>query len=374
MRVGIPKEPDPAERRVAVTPTIAKSMAGLATVTVEPDAGRAAGFPDEAFRANGAEIGDPWSAEVIAIVGPPPGDHLARAGEGATVIGFLAPFTDGAVVRTLAERKLTAFAFEAMPRTTLAQSMDALSSQATAAGYAAVLAAAAASPRFFPMLTTAAGTIRPSRVLVLGTGVAGLQAVATARRLGAIVSAYDIRPEAREQVESLGASFVEAPVDAEAATAAGYAREVAEDAQRRQLEALTPEVARSDVVITTALIPGRPAPLLIDAGMVERMRPGTVIVDVAAPAGGNCALTRPGAEVVHAGVSILGPEDLPSRVASDASDMYGRNVLELLRHLTAEGEIELDFDDEIVDGACVAHAGEIRHPEARRAAGSEEAG
>ena len=257
---------------------------------------------------------------------------------------------------------------EAVPRTTLAQSMDALSSQASAAGYQAVLVAATAAPQIFPMMITAAGTIAPVKLLVLGAGVSGLQAIATARRLGAVVSAYDIRPQVQEQIESLGATFIAAPVDESAAAATGYAKEVADETQRRQQAALAPVVAASDVVITTAQIPGRPAPLLVSREMVETMQPGAVIVDVAAPSGGNCELTRPGEEVVHSGVRIMGPTDLAGRVAVDASEMYARNLAAFIERIAdGDGGLALDFDDEIVAGACITHDGRVLHPVTRRA-------
>jgi NAD(P) transhydrogenase subunit alpha len=249
--------------------------------------------------------------------------------------------------------------------------MDALSSQATAAGYQAVLVAAAASPRFLPMLTTAAGTIPPAKVLVLGAGVAGLQAIATARRLGAVVSAYDIRPEVEEQVQSLGAKFVAAPVDESASAASGYAKEVADETQRRQLEALAPQVAASDIVITTAQIPGRPAPLLVSREMVEAMRTGSVVVDIAAASGGNVELSKPDETVVHHGVSILGPSDLAGQVAHDASQMYARNVTALLGRMTADGELAIDMEDEILAGCGITHAGEVVHPVVRRQLANE---
>ena len=287
-------------------------------------------------------------------------------------MGFLDPFDAIDLVTVLIKRRITAFAMESIPRTTLAQSMDALSSQATAAGYHAVLVAATETPRFFPMLTTAAGTIPPVKLLVLGAGVAGLQAIATARRLGASVSAYDIRPEVREQIESLGARFVAAPVDESAAAASGYAREVSDETQRRQQDALAEVVEDSDVVVTTAQIPGSPAPLLVSREMVERMRQGSVIVDVAAPSGGNCELTRPGETVLHNGVKVMGPVDLPGRVAYDASQMYSRNLASFLTRLTGEeGELTYDFENQIVSEACITHDGRVTHPVVRRSMGLE---
>jgi H+-translocating NAD(P) transhydrogenase subunit alpha len=344
-------------------------------IVVESGAGAAAGFSDRAYVDAGAEVTDAplAGAELTVVVGPPEPDLVAGVPEGSVLIGFLDPFQADELIPVLIERRITALAMESIPRTTLAQSMDALSSQATAAGYFAVLLAAVETPRFFPMLTTAAGTVPPVKLLVLGAGVAGLQAIATGRRLGASVSAYDIRPEVKEQIESLGARFVAAPVEEEAAEESGYAKEVSEETKRRQQQALADVVADSDVVITTAQIPGRPAPSLIPADMVERMRPGSVIVDVAAPTGGNCELTRPGETVDHGGVRILGPIDLPARVAHDASQMYARNLASLLSRLVdEEGRLSLNFDDEIVAGSCITHDGEVRHPGVREAMGLED--
>ena len=370
MRIGVPKEPAPRERRVAITPQVAlRLVEGRLAVAVEAGAGTAAAFTDDDYRDAGAEIvegAEALRSDVVVVVGPPPLELAGAVLEGSVLVGFLEPFTSLDLVRLLASRNISSFAMEAIPRTTLAQSMDALSSQATAAGYHAVLAAAAASPRFFPMFTTAAGTIPPAKVLVLGAGVAGLQAIATARRLGAVVSAYDIRPEVEEQVQSLGAKFVAAPVDESLAAASGYAKEVADETQRRQLEALAPHVAESDVVITTAQIPGRPAPLLVSREMVEAMRSGSVIVDSAVGSGGNVELSRADETVVHGGVSILGPTDLASQVAHDASQMYARNAMALLGLMTEEGELSLDMDDEILAGCGITHGGEVVHPVVRR--------
>ncbi len=336
---------------------------------MEPGAGELARFDDAQYVEAGATVGNDTlrDTHVVLIVGPPSIETIKRIQAGSILIGFLDPFAGGPAVTAMLERRITSFAMEAIPRTTLAQSMDALSSQATVAGYQAVIEAAKASPRLFPMLVTAAGTIPPVRVLVLGAGVAGLQAIATAKRLGAVVSAYDIRPEVSQQIESLGAKFVAAPVDESAAAATGYAKEVADETQRRQQDALSPHVADSDVVITTAQIPGSPAPLLVSKEMVEKMRPGSVIVDVAAPTGGNCELTEAGKIVEHSGVSILGPADLPGRVALDASQMYARNVTSFLARLVNEDlEVDLDFDDEIISEACITHDGKVVHPVVRR--------
>jgi H+-translocating NAD(P) transhydrogenase subunit alpha len=372
MRIAVPGEA-PGERRVAVTPQVVTRLIEAGHhVVVEAGAGADAGFTDDEYREVGATVSeDPYTdADVVAVVGPPSNEQGERLPEGSALVGFLDPFAAIDLISILAKRRITAFAMEAIPRTTLAQSMDALSSQATAAGYHAVLVAAAATPRFFPMLTTAAGTIPPVKLLVLGAGVAGLQAIATARRLGASVSAYDIRPEVREQIESLGAKFVAAPVDESAAAATGYAREVSDETQRRQQDSLAAVVAETDVVITTAQIPGSPAPLLMSREMVERMRPGSVIVDVAAPSGGNCELTRPGETVDHGGVKILGPTDLPGRVAHDASQMYARNLASFLTAISdQEGNTVFDFSNQIVDEACITHDGRVTHSVVRRAMG-----
>jgi len=374
MRIAVPAE-SPDERRVSLTPQVAlRLIEERHSVVVETGAGGEAGFSDGAYRDVGAEVAaDPFpGAELITVVGPPSAEQASRYPEGSALVGFLDPFSAKGLVSVLARRRITSFAMEAIPRTTLAQSMDALSSQATAAGYHAVLVAAAATPRFFPMLTTAAGTIPPVKLLVLGAGVAGLQAIATARRLGASVSAYDIRPEVREQIESLGARFVAAPVDESAAAATGYAKEVSDETQRRQQDALAKVVADSDVVITTAQIPGSPAPLLVSREMVEGMRPGSVIVDVAAPSGGNCELTRPGETVDVDGVKVIGPTDLPGRVAHDASQMYARNLASFVARITDEnGQRVYDFENEIVSEACITHDGRVTHSVVRRSMGLE---
>jgi NAD(P) transhydrogenase subunit alpha len=374
MRIAVPAEIS-EEQRVAITPpVVVRLVEQRHSITVESGAGLGAGFSDQEYIDAGATVSqDPFpGAELVAVVNPPTAEMARLIPIDAALVGFLDPFGNSALVKILTERRITAFAMESIPRTTLAQSMDALSSQATAAGYHAVLLAASETRRFFPMLTTAAGTIPPVRLLVLGAGVAGLQAIATARRLGASVSAYDIRPEVREQIESLGARFVAAPVDESAAAASGYAKEVSDETQRRQQDSLARVVADSDVVVTTAQIPGSPAPLLISSEMVEGMRPGSVIVDVAAPSGGNCELTRPGETVIHQGVKIIGPNDLPGRVAHDASQMYARNVHSFLGQLSGEdGILVFDFDNQIVAEACITHEGRVTHPVVRRRMGLE---
>jgi H+-translocating NAD(P) transhydrogenase subunit alpha len=357
MRIRVHRDANDGERRVALTPKSAATLVAAGhSVAVPAGAGTLAGFPDSAYRDIGAEIVTDTlgAADLIVGVGPFTPDDVAGAG---AVIGFLDPLGNPAAAAELAATGATLIALEMIPRTTLAQSMDALSSQANVAGYQAVLLAATELPRFFPMLMTAAGTIRPSRVLVLGAGVAGLQAIATARRLGAAVSAYDIRPEAREQIESLGASFVGGPVSDAARAGGGYAAEVDDDTRAAQQQALADAVAGADVVISTAAVPGRKAPTLITAAMVESMKPGALIVDVAASTGGNCELTRAGEVVDHGGVLIHGPLDLASRTAGDASEMIGKNIVSLITHLTREGELSLE--DEIGREACIARDGRI---------------
>lgn len=367
MIIGIPKTTEAGEHRVSMTPDV---VARLTTegheVVVESGAGTAAGFIDSAYVANGASIGDAsraWSADVVVSIEYPSDHGLASLKSGAVLLGMLQPLDSPARLTTLARTGVTSIAFEVVPRTTRAQSMDVLSSQATVAGYQSVLMAADQLDKFFPMLTTAAGTIAPSKVLVLGAGVAGLMAIATARRLGAIVSAFDVRAEAAEQVESLGAKFVSVDMEQQDSSATGgYAKEVAQDTQAKILAGLAKPVADSDVVITTAQIPGRPAPLLITSQMVESMRPGAIIIDLAAPTGGNCELTRSGQTVVHSNVSIVGPDNLPSMAAGDASRMYGRNALALMKLFLSEEGVNVDFEDDIIEGSVVTHGGEVVHP------------
>ena len=359
MRIGVPKETAAGERRVALVPElVAKLTESGIDVVVEPGAGEAASFTDEAFREAGAELGDPWAAEVVAKVRKPTDEELGRLREGQVLIGFLQPLTDQEGIERLASRGVTAFAMESIPRITRAQPMDALSSQATVSGYKAVVLAADRLPKFLPMLMTAAGTVAPAKVLVIGAGVAGLQAIATARRLGAVVSGFDVRPVVKEQVESLGATFLELGVVGEE-TEGGYARELSEEEQRRQQEELEARIGDFDVVVTTALIPGRPAPQLIPRSAIESMRPGSVIVDLAAEAGGNAELTQADEEVSHDGVTILGPTNLPSSMPYHASQLYARNVSALVQHLAPEGDLKLDFEDEITSGACVTRKEEV---------------
>ena len=357
MRVGVPRETAVGERRVALVPDSVRRLAQTGIeVVVEAGAGEGASYPDADYREAGAAIGEPWSADVVAKVQKPDAQELARLRDGQVLIGFLQPLNDREGIEAISARGAVAFAMESIPRITRAQPMDALSSQATVSGYKAALLAADRLPKFLPMLMTAAGTVPPAKVLVLGAGVAGLQAIATARRLGAVGSGFAVRPVVREQVESLGAGFLDLGVVGEE-TEGGYARELTEDEQRRQQEELERRIPEFDAVITTAAIPGRPAPRLIPAGAVRAMRPGSVIVDLAAETGGNCELTRPGEEVDEGGVAILGPTNLASTMAYDASRLYSRNVTSLLQHLAPEGELRLDFEDEITAGACVTRAG-----------------
>ena len=359
MRIGVPKETAAGERRVALVPeTVGKLTGGGFEVIFERGAGEAASFPDSAFEDAGARLGDWAEADAVAKVQKPTADEVTRLRDGQVLIGFLQPLTDREGIERLASQGVVAFAMESIPRITRAQSMDALSSQATVSGYKATLLAAERLPKFFPMLMTAAGTVAPAKVLVLGAGVAGLQAVATARRLGAVVTGFDVRPVVREQIESLGANWLDLGVVGEE-TAGGYAQELTEQQQRQQQEELEARLPEFDVVITTALIPGRPAPRLIPASAVAAMRPGSVVVDLAAETGGNCELTEPGEEVVREGVTIVGLTNLPSSMPFHASQLYSRNVSALLHHLAPEGELVLDWDDEITAGACVTRQHEV---------------
>jgi NAD(P) transhydrogenase subunit alpha len=318
-----------------------------------------ASFPDAAYEAAGAQLVDSArDADIVVKVAKPSAEEVAGLRDGAVLIGFLAPLTDQEGIERLRARGVTAFAMESIPRITRAQSMDALSSQATVSGYKAVLIAADRLPRFFPMLMTAAGTIAPAKVLVLGAGVAGLQAIATARRLGAVTFGFDVRPVVKEQVESLGASFLELSVRGEE-TEGGYAKELTPEQQAQQQAELAERIADFDAVITTALIPGRPAPRLIPASAVEAMRPGSVIVDLAAEAGGNCELTTPGEITVEHDVTIVGLTNLPATMPYHASQLYSRNVVSLLSHLVEDGELKLDWSDEITASACVAGKQEV---------------
>ncbi|MDX6469147.1 MAG: H+-translocating transhydrogenase subunit alpha [Gaiellaceae bacterium] len=354
MRVGVVRETAPGERRVALVPeSAAKLIAAGFQVAVEPGAGDAASFPDAAYTDAGASIGSPWEADILVKVAKPDDAETARLREGQVLIAYLDPLADREGVERLASRGVTAFAMESIPRITRAQSMDALSSQATVGGYKGALLAAEHLPRFFPMLMTAAGTVPPAKVLVIGAGVAGLQALATARRLGAIVTGFDVRPVVREQIESLGANWLDLGVTG-AEAEGGYARELTPDEMQAQQQALEARIGDFDVVITTAAVPGRAAPKIIPASAVGAMRPGSVIVDLASETGGNCELTVPGEVAVREGVTIVGLTNLPSSMPYHASTLYSRNVQTLLLHLAPAGELALDWSDEITAGACVA--------------------
>ena len=373
MIVSVPRETAAGEARVALVPELVGRLAKAgATVVIEPGAGERAGFPDDSYRAAGASL-EPdlaalWGrADAVLKVREPSDAEVERLRPGAILLGLLRPAERSELLARLSARGVTAFALERVPRTSRAQKMDALSAMSTIAGYKAVLVAAARLPRFFPLLMTAAGTIPPARVFVLGAGVAGLSAIATARRLGAVVEAFDIRPAVREEVESLGATFVapEAGTGAGAAAApassvagaggsGAYASELAEEERRRVQEALAAHLVAADVVITTALVPGRRAPLLVPEDVVRRMKPGAVVIDMAAAAGGNCAFTRPDEETTVGGVTILGPTNLAATMPGDASRMYARTLMALFLHLVKDGVIAPDFDDDIVAGSVVA--------------------
>jgi proton-translocating NAD(P)+ transhydrogenase subunit alpha len=376
MIVGVPRESFPGERRVALVPPVIPGLtkAGF-EVVMEAAAGLEAGYPDAEYVAKGARIVREraevfGSADVVLQVLCHGSNDQTGAADlpllrrGQTLIGFLRPLGARQTIEDIAARGVTSYAIELMPRTTRAQSMDALSSMGTICGYKAVVMAADTLPRIFPMLTTAAGTIRPAQVLVVGAGVAGLQAIATARRLGAVVEAYDVRSATREQVKSLGAKFVDTGVSAEGT--GGYARELTEEEKRKQQEVLDQRIAAADVVITTAAVPGRTAPRIISRSAVERMKTGAVIVDIAAESGGNCELTRAGETVLHHGVRIVGPVNLASQLAYHASEMYARNLLNFLKPAIDKGELKIDWTDEVFAQSCLTHEGEIRHEATRK--------
>ena len=389
MKIAIPKERHPQEARVAASPDTVKALVGLgAAVSVEKGAGQGAAMMDDAYKKAGASIAKDQKtalngADVVLKVRRPmaegeASDEFALMRKSAVVLALFDPMRDKAGVEAAAKAGTTAFSMELIPRITRAQSMDVLSSQANLAGYKAVLDAAAEFGRAFPMMMTAAGTIAPARALVMGAGVAGLQAIATARRLGAIVSATDVRPAAKEQVESLGASFV-AVEDEEfkqAETAGGYAKEMSDAYKKKQAELIAETIAKQDVVITTALIPGRPAPKLIDEAMVKSMKPGSVIVDLAVETGGNCALSQAGKVVVKHGVRIVGHNNVPGRLAVDASALYAKNLLNFLKLIidAESGELKIDWEDEIIKGTCITHDGKVVHPQLNGPQLSGEAG
>ncbi len=376
MRIGVPKETVDGERRVALVPEAVGKLAGGEgglEVVVERGAGAGALIPDAQYEDAGARmVDDPgavYEADVVVKVAPPTAEEIGRLRSDGVLIGFLQPLTAGEAIRSIAQTGVTSFAMEAIPRISRAQSMDALSSQANIAGYKSVLIAATEIGRFFPMLMTAAGTIRPATVLVLGAGVAGLQAIATARRLGAVVQGFDVRAAVKEQVESLGARFLEFDLGGDLEGAGGYAKELTPEQQVRQQELMAEAIGKVDVVITTALVPGRRAPILVTEDAVKLMKPGSVIVDLAGEAGGNCELSEPGQTVVRHDVKILAPLNVPSTMAEHASQLYARNVESLLGlMISGEGELSLDFDDEVIAGACITRDGEIVHEAARAAA------
>lgn len=375
MRLGVPKETASGEQRVALVPEVVAKLKGKGIeVLVQRGAGEGALLPDDAYAQAGAQLTDSaaevWASDIVVKIAPPDAEEIGMLGEDSILIGFLAPLTSPQTTNALVAAKATAFAMESIPRISRAQSMDALSSQSNIAGYKAALLGAEHMGRFYPMLMTAAGTIPPAKVLVLGAGVAGLQALATARRLGARTTGYDVRPEVAEQVQSLGAQWLDLGV--EAVGEGGYARELTEEERAQQQQALTDAIKGFDVVITTALVPGRPAPKLVTEEAVQGMKPGSVIVDLAGESGGNCELTEPGQVVVKHDVKIVSPLNLPATMAEHSSQLFARNVqalLDLLVEAKEDGanELKLDFEDEIVAGACVVRDGEIVDDRARAA-------
>ncbi len=383
MRIGVPKETTGGERRVALVPEVVGKLTRAPgedaggrdpiQVLVQRGAGEGALIPDEAYVEAGATLVDeaPFDCEVVVKVAAPDAEEISRLGPETTLIGFLGPLTNGEGVTALAAAGVTSFAMEAVPRISRAQSMDALSSQANISGYRSALIGAQELGRFYPMLMTAAGTIRPATVLVLGAGVAGLQAIATARRLGAVVQGFDVRAAVKEQVESLGAKFLEFDLGGDLEGTGGYAKELTAEQQARQQELMAEAIGKVDVVITTALVPGRRAPILVTEAAVKLMKPGSVIVDLAGEAGGNCELSEPGESVIRHDVKILAPLNVPSTMAEHASQLYARNIQALLGLMIDEsGQLSLDFDDEVIAGACITRGGEIVHEGAKAAATS----
>jgi NAD(P) transhydrogenase subunit alpha len=369
MKIGVPHETAQGEKRVALVPeTVAKLVKRGLEVVIEPGAGVPATYADAEYEKAGAKTGDPWSADLVLKVQKETAGGATKLREGSTLVSFLYPLSNVDVVRAIAKRKAGAIAVDMIPRTTLAQSMDALSSQANLAGYKAVLIAAERLPRFFPMLMTAAGTITPARVLIFGAGVAGLQAIGTAKRLGAVVEATDVRPETKEQVESLGGKFLQVTgVEIKQGTG-GYAAEQSDEYKQKQAELVSDRISKADVVITTALIPGRKAPVLVTAAQVKSMRPGSIIVDLAAEQGGNVEGTVAGQEVKVEGVTIVGHPNLPSTMAGAASQLYSRNLEKLLGHLlTKENAMKWDFADEITKGCVIVHKGDVMNPKVKEA-------
>jgi len=373
MQIGVPKETASGERRVALVPEVVRKLTGKGhAVLVERGAGDGALISDEQYTDAGASLvgpGEPYGADAVVKVAPPSDEEIGRLRRDGILIGFLEPLTNGAGISAIAKTGVTSFALEAVPRISRAQSMDALSSQANIGGYRAALIGAMELDRFFPMLMTAAGTIRPATVLVLGAGVAGLQAIATARRLGAVVQGFDVRAAVKEQVESLGAKFLEFDLGGDLEGSGGYAKELTPEQQQRQQELMAEAIGKVDVVITTALVPGRRAPILVTEEAVKLMKPGSVVVDLAGEAGGNCELSKPGEMVIEHGVKITAPLNLPSTLAEHASSLYARNIDALLElMIDEEGQLKLDFDDEVIAGACITRGGEIVHEGAKAAA------
>ena len=370
MTLGVPRENAAGETRVAIVPDVARRLkdAGF-EIIVEKGAGANAYFFDESYAEIGARIGtreDAFAADVVLKVQPPKPSDVALMHEGSVYIGFLDPLDEPEISRNLAEHGVTALSMELVPRISRAQKMDALSAMSSIGGYRAVLVAATVLPKFFPLLTTAAGTIRPANVLVLGAGVAGLQAIATAKRLGARVYAYDIRDAVKEEVQSLGGQFVELPFETQKdEDTGGYAKALVEEKARRQTELLVPQIGKSDVVITTALIPGRPAPTLITEEAVNAMQPGSVIIDMASVKGGNCVLTKADETVTHNGVKIMGPTNLPADAPVNSSEMYSRTVMAMLTEFADGDAFVANFEDDVFKGACVAHGGKVVHDRVR---------
>jgi NAD(P) transhydrogenase subunit alpha len=383
MKIAVPRETAEGETRVALTPqAVGQIVADGNEVLVQKGAGEASFISDEAYREAGATLVADQAAlnrdaQMVLRVGRPSDDEVKQLKRGTVLIGTLGTLSNPKYAQVLADAGVTAISMDAIPRITRAQSMDSLSSQSTVAGYKAVLIAAERLPKFFPLLTTAAGTVRPARVLVFGAGVAGLMAIGTAKRMGAVVEATDVRPVVKEQVQSLGGTFLEVEMTEEekasAQTAGGYATEMSEDYKRRQAELIASRVGEADVVITTALIPGRPAPRLITAEMVRTMRPGSVIVDLAAEAGGNCELTEPGKEVTKDGVLIIGLTNMPASMPASSTQMFSKNIQTLVKHLVPKGELVLNFEDEITRGATITHDGKVVHEATAKALGIEPA-
>jgi NAD(P) transhydrogenase subunit alpha len=381
MRVGVPKETAEGERRVALVPDVVRKLVQAAgddgaqpvEVLVERDAGAGALIPDAQYEEAGAKLSDSaevWGSELVVKVAPPTPEEVQRLSSGSTVIGFLQPLTNGEGIRAIAESGATSFAMESIPRISRAQSMDALSSQANIAGYRAALIGAQELGRFYPMLMTAAGTIRPATVLVLGAGVAGLQAIATARRLGAVVQGFDVRAAVKEQVESLGATFLEFDLGGDLEGEGGYAKELTAEQQELQQKLMAEAIGKVDVVITTALVPGRRAPILVTEDAVKLMKPGSVVVDLAGEQGGNCELSEPGQTITAHDVIITAPLNVPSTMAEHASQLYAKNIESLLGLMLKDGKLELDFEDEVIAGACITRQGEIVNEGAKQASGA----